>query len=77
VVLLQGIAEETLGLQLSQTTAHNVVTVGETAGEYHELSLGYMLLSSGGNGLHLGGETGGAQGALGLHVAVCAGIFEK
>ena len=76
-VLLQGITQETLRFQLGQTTAHHIVSVGEATGEYHELSLGHMLRGSCGDGLYLSGEAGGTQCALGLNVAVGAGIFEK
>lgn len=76
VVLLQGIAEETFSFQLGQATAHHVVAIGETAGEDHELSLGNMLRCGSSNGLHLGGETGSAQRALGLHIAVGSRIFQ-
>ena len=77
VVLLQGIAQETLGFQLGQAAAHHVVTIGEAAGENDELGLGHMGRGGGGDGLHLGGETGGVEGACGFDVAVGAGVFEK
>ena len=76
-VLLQGIAQETLGFQLGQTAAHHIVTVGEAAGEHDELGLGHVGRGGGGDGLHLGGEAGCIQSACGFHVAVGAGVFEK
>ncbi len=75
VVLRERITEESLGLQLRDATTHDVVSVGEAAGEDDELRLLDVSRGGGGDGLHLRGEARDVERARRLDVAVRARVF--